>query len=210
MNRNIIRTSIILIYCSLSSKPARGIMTLSGPVIASAVTVSGDVTVSSITVSTITISNLLSITGAKFDIPGRVVQIKFSSSTVLDYSVVTSTTFTAVSSIVQSITPSNANNYIRICLSGNLSTDGSGTPIYITIYRDSTNLGEPSLGLSAAISSIVITDGLEKSVGIVIDDWPGDTNPHTYQAFIRSTVSGNAAIFSFDVPGYLLLEEISQ
>src|SRR5258706_11306731 len=136
------------ICCIMVSKPVNG-MVFSGPITSSAVTLSGDVDVSSMTVSTMTISSLLNVTGAMLQIPGRIVQMKFSSSTVLDYSTVTSSTFTAVPSIVTSIALSNPKNFIRISLTGNLTTDDNGTPpAYITIYRDSTNLGDLILVLS--------------------------------------------------------------
>lgn len=206
MNRRIIGVSIFLLCCVVLLKPVQGI-TLSGPITASAVTVSGGVTVSSMTASSTTITNLLDIEGMMTGMSGRAVQMVFSSSTVT--TTVSTTSWTAVSDIVQSITLLNANDYIRISLSGGLSTPNDTLPAYITVYRDSINLGDTNYGLAAAMSNSGYHDQVDCPVGIAIIDSPGDTNAHTYQAYIQASSSGEAD-FPYDSPGYLLLEEMSQ
>ncbi len=183
---------------------------LNGPIIASTVTVAGNVTVSSMTGSTLTVTTI-DVRGKTVGMPGRILQTQFSSSTIT--TTVTSTTFTAVSNISQSITLLNANDYIRISLSGNLTVlcdpnTSSSSMAHITIFRDSTNLGDTSLGLSA--SSCRVFGQPVSPVGIRIKDSPGDTNAHTYQVYIRTDDSANPTSFPYIDPGYLLLEEIGQ
>ena len=185
-------------------------MILSGPINASTVTVTGNVTVSSMTVSSMTIGTF-DVRGNTLGMPGSILQTKFSLST--QTTTVASTTFTAVSNIAQSITLSNNYNYVRISLSGNLRVlihpdSPLNTKAHITIFRDSTNLGDTSLGL-AALGFIPESQPISP-VGIRIIDSPGDTNAHTYQVFIRTDESADSASFPYLGPGYLLLEEIGQ
>ena len=190
-------------------------MTLSGPVTATGVNIAGDVTASSMTVSSITIANELNTSGAVLQIKGRVLQMQFSSTTV--NTVVTATTWTAVSNLSHSITLKNANDYVRISLTGNLSNeDAMGyKPAYITIYRDSINLGDSNSGLLAATWISSLPAGLASyAVGITLTDSPQDTSSHTYQPYILAT-SGGSAIFPNNgsptlVPAVLLLEEVAQ
>lgn len=192
----------LLLACLISSAHA---MTVSGPITASSVTVTGDVTMSSMTVSSITITNLLDVPGTYSGIPGRVLQMVFASTTVpTQLSGITS--FTAVSAISQSITLSNANDYVRISLSGGLFSFSTS---YITIYRDSTNLGDSSVGLASVRDAPNILGGVS-GTGITITDFPGDTNAHTYQPYIRTSNTDGNASFPYNSTAYLFLEEISQ
>src|SRR5262245_56242358 len=90
-NRSLL-ASIIFLFVVLLIEPGRAI-TLTGPITANSVTISGDVVLSSMTVSTLTVSNIFS-TPASFNMPGRVVQIKVSSNTT--GTVITTTTWTTV------------------------------------------------------------------------------------------------------------------
>ena len=106
---HLIASPWFFLACCASS--VRGV-TISGPITASAVTVSGDVTISSMTASSMTVTNEMSILGMLSGIPGRVLQMKISSSTVATS--ISTTTWTAVSSIAQSIALRNANDYVRV------------------------------------------------------------------------------------------------
>src|SRR5690348_15940599 len=100
--------------------PTGHAMTISGPITANNVTVTGDVTMSSMTVSSITVTNSMVVNGTTSGIPGRVLQMVWSSGTVT--TTTTSGSWVAVSGIIQSMTLSNVNDYIRISLSGSLFT----------------------------------------------------------------------------------------
>jgi hypothetical protein len=181
-----------------------GAMTVTGPVTASSVTVIGNVTISSVTVSSLTISNLLNVTGTYSGIPGRVVQMK-STSTATGTSVFGTTNYMPVLGMAQSITLSNSNNYLRISLCGTLSVGATG---YLTIYRDSTNLGDPNSGLAATATPFVFPQPTLSGSGVTITDSPGDTNSHTYQPYIR--IDADGLEYPYDSKGYLILEEISR
>ncbi len=178
-------------------------MTVTGPITASSVTVSGDVSISSMTVSSLTVTNLLNVTGSYSGISGRVVQMK-STTTTTSTLVILTTNYMPVLGMAQSITLSDANNYVRISLSGTLAV---GTTGYLTIFRDSTNLGDPNSGLAATVGQTVFGETVSGS-GITITDSPGDTNSHTYQPYIR--VDSDSALYPYETKGYLILEEISR
>jgi hypothetical protein len=184
-------------------------MTVSGPITASSLIVTGSVTMSSVTVSSITVADL-NVLGSATGL-GRIVQMQFSSTTV--ETDVSTTTFQPVPDMAKAITLSNAANYVRISLTGTVaSASGGSTSAYLTIMRDSTDLGNTvnNTGLAAATtnsSSGVAT--LYEPTGITIADSPGDTNSHTYQVYIRtSSTTGVPAAFTAAEVGYLLLEEI--
>ncbi len=184
--------------------------TVGGAILSSSATVSGGINVSSMTVSSVSVNNLMNSQGITTGISGRVVQLKLSSTTVATS--VSTTSFAAVANIQQSIALSNANNYVQISLSGNLSTVLNGAqPAYITIYRDSINLGDNNYGLSVVTTGVSIGPTLYlRPVGIRMIDSPGDTNSHTYQAYIRVGTIGNSADFPSYGTGVLILQEVSQ
>lgn len=178
-------------------------MTVSSQIIASNVTVTGDVTMSSMTISSTTVSNLINASGTINGISHRILQVKFSSSTVATN--VSTSTWTAVSNIAKAITLLNANDYLLISLTGSFCS--SQLP-FLTIYRDSTNLGDSVGGLLVGTEASATVTGVE-GTGISIIDLPGDTNAHVYQAYIRSQGS-DLTTFPCSTTGFLLLEELSQ
>jgi len=186
------------------------VMNLSGPITANNVTVTGGVNVSSMTTSSLTVTNQF-IVNSVYSIPGTIIQSKI----VLSTNTLTSatTTFYPVDGLSQSITLSHSNNKIRISLSGTMAS----FPLvditsfgYLTIFRDSTSLTSSDAFASALghNSSFVDNPGIG-SAGIVIEDSPGDTQSHTYQAFISSPLLGDAVAFPYKSTGVLLLEEVS-
>jgi hypothetical protein len=93
---------------------------------------------------------------------------------------------------------------------GLILTTVGDVPTYITIKRDSTDLGNPDLsGLATAQNNAVNVDVLVP-VGITFTDKPGDTNSHTYQPYLRAYSSSTTAEFPYDCVAYLLVEEIRQ
>lgn len=197
--RNITGNGLFILFCVIMSKPAKG-MTLSGPITASAVTVTGDVTMSSMTVSSTTITNLLNVEGTTSGVKGLVLQTIFSSTTV--NSDTTSSTLTPIPGMSATITLLNANDYVRISVTGMLEEQDDGPMAYLSVERDSTDLGDGSFAPAGYYPSIT-------SVGVRITDSPGDTNPHTYQATF-CTDGGGMASFTVSPVGYFLLEEIGQ
>lgn len=212
--RRILDQTQIIILCFGVSTTFASAMALSGPITANSVIATGDVTVSSITISTLTVTASLNVLGTA-KIPGHILQMAYSSTTV--QSVAAGTTNFMSTNLSQSLSLKNATNYIRISLSGELSTPNSNITPYLTIYRDSTNLGDPITGLSTALVGGGLPAGaLNNPVGITLIDSPEDTISHTYTVFIRTTsASSGAAYFPYNgfgigygSIGYLTLEEI--
>lgn len=200
--------SFVIFPCTVKA------VTVSGPITANSVIVTGNpIKVSNMAVSSFTITNSIDVQGTTAAMPGAVLQMKLISSTVT--TTVTSTTFTAVSGIQQSIALFSGADYVRISLSGSLGTifsDSQQQPVYITIFRDSTNLGDPTTGLSSLTS--IFGYGMNPHpvacpLGIKILDSPGDTSLHTYQVYIRASFSGDEVQFPLGT-GYMLLEEVGQ
>src|SRR5579871_3840545 len=150
MHLNIRSTFLYFFFlsCGVVTAPAAG-MTISGTIVASTVTVSGNVTVSSMTVSTMTISNSLMVTGAALNIPGRVVQIEFSSTTA--GSEASTTTWQSSADLQNTIALLNPNDYLEIFLGGGIGSSSVNHNAYVTIFRDTTNLGDSNYGLSGFV-----------------------------------------------------------
>src|ERR1044071_352983 len=165
----IIRVGLLLLFWGIISR-SFATMTLSGPITASTVTVSGDVTASSVTISSLTVTNQLNAKGTTNGIKGLVLQTKFSSTTVQFDT--TNSTLTAIPGVSVTLALENANDYVRISLSGVLRNDLDSTA-HLSISRDSTDLGG-----SRALATAANYPGMV-SVGILIVDSPGDTNSHT-------------------------------
>ena len=174
---------------------------LGGPITANSVSVSGNVTVSSMTASTMTVTNLLQVNRGISGIKGLVVQTKYSSTS--SSSTTTSTTLTAIPQLSTTITLLNAEDYVRISLTGMLQTSYWLTPARVSIERDSTDLGSGGFGIAYGQPSIV-------TAGITITDFPGDISPHTYSATYSIDASTAIATFTPSPISYLLVEEISQ
>lgn len=183
-------------------KPSHAAMTVAGPISMSSVTVTGDISVSSMTINQLTVSNKLNSNGN--GLSGRIIQMKFSTATE---SAFTASTFTAVPGLSQSITLSSATSFVRISLTGAINVAPVlSNPAFLTIYRDgTTNLGDSNNGLASLRRGFSATS----NTGIVIADSPGDTNAHTYQAFIRLGYIGTA-VYPYETTGFLILEEISR
>lgn len=171
---------------------------------------------SSMTVSSMTVS-MLNFTDTS-SIAGRIVQ-KVAVSTT-SYSCATSVTFTQAPTLVSSFTLLNSNSYVRVTLSGQLGSFNSlyyQANAYVTVYRDSTNLGSTDDGFISALGdTILIYPNIVEvaalnPVGISFVDRPGDTANHVYKVFYRTSFSGNTMVcFPYAATGYLLLEEVSQ
>jgi hypothetical protein len=185
-------------------------MSVSGLITASSVTVSGDVSMSSVTVSTLSLTGSFNyVGGASLYLPGRVLQIHYSSNTTTGTDVDT-TTWTAVSGSSVAITLINANDSVRISLSGSLRANWDGYPVYLTIYRGSTNLGDATSGVTGSYANNVVNGSSSSYIGLSMLDSPGDTVSHTYQVYIRATnVESGYATFPWSGAGFLILEEIA-
>jgi hypothetical protein len=207
---------LLLLVGLISSAQA---MTVSGPITASAVSVSGDVTISSMTVSTLTVSGQLNVGGAITPSFGRILQTTFTYTTVATTTSVSTPSWADVQGMAPSITLSNANDLVRISVSGSLYDEITSTTTttdygFLTVYRDTTtNLGNQFEGI-ASDNSLRNQSGItgfvaSSPVGITIVDKPGDTRSHTYKVRITDNGAGFVS-FPDESVGYILLEEIGQ
>lgn len=176
-------------------------LTLSGPISADGVSISGGISVSSVTISTLTVSNQLSAASAQVNMKGLILQTVLSSTTVSRQT--TSSTFTAVPGLAATVALSSPNNYFRISLSGTLQTEVSTTTARLSIERDTTNLSSDGFVVAADYPGIV-------SAGIVITDSPGDTSSHTYRPIFCNDSGSANAIFTTFPAAYLIVEEVSR
>jgi hypothetical protein len=202
---------VSLLMCILFLGAYAQAITVTGPVQANAVNVTGSVFTSSVTVGDLIISNSLNINGANVEAPGKIVQMKFSSSTVIQS--VSSTTYVGLDDFKIKFTLINPQDYIRISLTGVLSFS-SGITDYgvLTIKRGIVDLGNTSdnTGLSVSASDFKVSTGeVWRTVGVNITDSPGDTMEHVYQVFIRTTGGSNTVVFPHSM-GYFILEEVSR
>jgi len=197
-----------LLFALLNCGIAASGINISGPIKASTASVTGSVRISSITVSSLTITNLLNVTGKTAGVGESIIQTKFSSTTVP--SGTTSTSYQAVAGLRIPISLVNSNDYVRISLSGMLTTGSAGTgAAYLTIMRDDVDLGNTTdnSGLAVCESSFSAA-AWSVPVGINITDFPGDTSEHIYQVYIRTSSSSISIGFSSYSAGYFLIEEI--
>jgi len=209
-NRLSIYSLVFLVFSTCVASASA--MTFSGPIHANAVSVQGSVSVSSITISTLTVTNLLTINGLASGLPGKIVQMKFSSTTVT--TTVSTTTYVGVSSMNVSMALSNPLNYVRISVTGMISFSSGGiNSSYLTVKRDTTDLGKIDVtgegtGFAGAVSDVPSGVEVWRPAGVVITDSPGDTSSHTYGVYIRVLREGTAAFPH--TAGYLIAEEVSQ
>jgi hypothetical protein len=94
-----------------------------------------------------------------------------------------STSFTSTT-IALSITPTSATSKILARLNGGMAdTNASGQQMQLTIYRNSTNLGDTNRGLTQFYSS---SGRAQFPVAAEILDSPATTSSTTYTVYIKS------------------------
>ena len=132
---------------------------------------------------------------------GKVLQVvTATNSTASD---TTSTSFTS-SGLEASITPSSTSNKILVITSNSVEAAGtSGLSSYFSIYRDSTNLGNSSVGFGAIYSGISI-------VNPSILDSPSTTSSVTYKFMGRTQSASTTTYFQrYGAVGTITLLEIA-
>ena len=132
---------------------------------------------------------------------GKVLQVvTATNSTASD---TTSTSFTS-SGLEASITPSSTSNKILVITSNSVEAAGtSGFSSYFSIYRDSTNLGDSSVGFGVIYSGISI-------VNPTILDSPSTTSSVTYKFMGRTQSASTTTYFQrYNALGTITLLEIA-
>ena len=121
----------------------------------------------------------------------------------------TSTSFTdAGGTLAVAITPSSASNKILILMTSGGGNNGTGTSSY-SVYRDATNLGDATAGMSLYYASESANDwGFPLAMSIT--DSPNTTSSITYQVYMKTTNASNTArLQQYPVLGTITAYEIA-
>jgi len=141
------------------------------------------------------------ITAAKLP-AGSVLQVKSTRTNVnID---TTSTSYTTTGLYID-ITPISTSSVILVTLSGGCIYNGvsAGVTMYTTIYRDSTNLGDSSAGLSR-FSTPGGSWMLSPHSASVMDS-PSTTSSVRYAAYFRNSDTAGTVTFSDTDRGYVVI-----
>jgi len=124
---------------------------------------------------------------------GKVLQAVSSSYTGAAEST-TSNTFQA-SSLFVNITPSATTSKILVLACGNAGTSGNATSNRITLYRDSTNLGDSTHGINQVYSS---GGSVYAPFNINLLDSPSTTSQITYKIYWKAFSGAHAQYLHTD------------
>jgi hypothetical protein len=199
--------SAFLIYTLLFIAPfgLHAELTLSGPIVSENANITGSIIISSMTIASATITDL-QVNGTVNRLPGTVVQMQYSSSTLVTE--VTVSTFVAVSTLTISL--SNIKNYLRISVTGVFSVTNKNSFGVLTVKRDDVDLGHPDGNGLAYIDSPELGQ-IWRPVGVVFVDFPGTTSPLNYTVCIKADQSAGSNIGAFPRSvGYFVIEEIAR
>ena len=124
---------------------------------------------------------------------GKILQVVTATDSSLRVS--TSTSFvTGSNTLAVNITPSATSSKIFVIVNTTAYNNVSGKSMYLTIYRDSSDLGNGSSGLINSYDESGRTIGKPTSMSIL--DSPLSTSQLTYQVYAR-TDSGGETYFNY-------------
>jgi hypothetical protein len=104
----------------------------------------------------------------------------------------TSTSFvTASNTLSISITPSSASNKIFVISSGSINTPSGSYAAFITLFRDSTNLGNATEGMGRLFDA---ANSNCTPFALSILDSPSSTSALTYQVYIAAQASSPSSV----------------
>jgi len=99
----------------------------------------------------------------------------------------TSTSFVTGSNTLSiNITPSSTSSKIFVVVTTSIQNSGTSENSYFTIFRDSTNLGNASYGMS------ILAPNIYQNTSMSILDSPSSTSQLTYQLYMKGT-NGNTS-----------------
>ena len=133
---------------------------------------------------------------------GKVLQV-VSTSTTTEAS--TTSTSWQNTSLTANITPSATFSKIYIIGSTNGQSAGSNERNNLSIFRDSTNLGDSGQGFGRSLNA----DELMEKAAISFVDSPSSTSQITYMLKIKSTNGGTIGINNNGSRGTITLMEIA-
>ena len=133
---------------------------------------------------------------------GKVLQVVSTSATSETSTTSTSWVDTAMTA---NITPSSSSNKIYIIGSTNGQSSGSNERNNLSIFRDSTNLGDTNQGFGRSVNA----DELMEKAAISFLDSPSTTSQVTYTLKLRSTNGATVQTNSNGSRGTITLMEIA-
>lgn len=146
----------------------------------------------------------LDVTGATVSglTTGKILQVVTATDSTERNS--TSTSFvTASNTLSVNITPSSSSSKVFVNVSTSTYNGTAGKSVYLTIYRDSTNLGN-SNGL---IRNLVFGGAAGGSSSCAILDSPNTTSQVTYQVYVKQD-SGGTLYLNANAPGSITAFEV--
>ena len=163
-------------------------------------------TIQAATGSTLSIATGTTLSGAAGAIiaPGQVIQVQTAS--VDTQTQITSTSFVTTNMSVN-ITPKFSSSLIFITSCINLYKNAAGTNVWLTIYKDSTNLGHGTYGMGE-FSGLGAAGG--QFAQVQINNSPSTTSQVTYAVYTRVSSGGNVYIQSNNCLGNITAMEIAQ
>ncbi len=110
------------------------------------------------------------------------------------------------------ITPTSSSHRIKITISGDFQVSNGATPAagFLSIFRDSTNLGDATSGFTTSFSAISISKITRVPVSVTYIDSPATTSARTYAVYICNSDGATTVAFpSASLPLCVItLEEI--
>ena len=135
---------------------------------------------------------------------GKVLQVVSATDTTERNT--TSTSFVTISNtLTVNITPSSTSSKIFVTVSTSLYSYTTNKAAYLTIYRDSTNLGNAQ-GLIRSLNQ----NGTGGAAGTcAVLDSPSTTSQVTYQVYMRADSSSGGASVNANTSGFITAFEVS-
>ena len=171
-----------------------------------AITINGSgITSANIADGTITNSDInasAAITASKLSGTGKVLQVV---SAMTNSSIGTTSTSYVATGFYVDITPTATTSKILVTLSGGSTYNGvsASTTQFVTIYRDSTNLGHSSYGLSRFSTPGGYWSLVPHSASVL--DTPSSTSVLRYQIYFKNSNTASNVDFSHFDRGYVTI-----
>ena len=134
---------------------------------------------------------------------GKILQVITATNTV-ERTTTSNSFVTASNGLSVNITPSSTSSKVFVVLSTATYSSTANKAVYVTIYRDSTNLGN-SNGLMRYLDQGDTGGG---SVTCALLDSPSTTSQITYQAYIRVDSSSAGGNLNANSSGFITAFEV--
>ena len=149
-------------------------------------------------------NTISAITALPAGVGGKVLQVVSATDTT--ERATTSSTFVTISNTLSvNITPSSTSSKIFVILSTSLYSNNAAKSTYVTIFRDSTNLGNAQ--------GLIRLYNPNNAMGIggtcAVLDSPSSTSEITYQAYVKGDAGSTQASINANTSGFITAYEIA-